>query len=158
MCVSLMIITKLNLTCAHFLIHEHLVQVIYFSLSFNTPVINVGIGIWMYSPWAFGRGNVSHYYPFWVWIASSIVQFSFTAIYNKWIPPERPCLVKKLKKEEQVELKEKPTFEEKEEFKEVSPVEEDPPMKSATEDKPPTVPSEVCILNVKGCTVGFRSF
>ena len=86
------------------------------------------------------------------------MQFSFTAIYYKWIPPERPCLVKKSKKEEQVKLKEKPTFEEREEFKEVSPVEEDPPRKSATEDKPPKVPSEVYILNVKGCTVGFHSF
>ena len=73
----------------------------------------------------------------------AIAQFGLTAIYSKWIPPDRPCPVKKSKKEEQVELKEKPTFEEKEEFKEVSPVEEDPPRKSATKDKPPQVPSEV---------------
>ena len=96
----------------------------------------------MYSPMAYGKGNVSHYYAFWVWLAFAIIQFSLTAIYSQWIPPEPPCPVKKSKKKEK--LKEKPESEEGEEFKEVSAVEEEKELKkSVSEKKPPKEPSEV---------------
>ena len=107
--------------------------------------INVGIGIWIYSPWAYGMGNINHYYAFWVWLAFSIMQFGLSAIYNKWIPSEPPCPVKKAKEKE----KEKPTEkeeeeEEEEELKEETAAEEEElKKKSASEKKPPKEPSEV---------------
>lgn len=109
----------------------------------NIPAINVGIGIWIYSPWAYGKGDVSHYYPFWVWLAFSIMHLSLVAVYGKWIPPEPPCPVKKSNKKEE-ELKEKPASEE-EEFKEVPAAEEEELIeKPASEEKPPKKePSEV---------------
>ena len=125
-------------------------QMILLSHYLIIAAINVGLGIWIFSPWASGKGNVSHYYAFWVWLAFGIMQFGLSAIYSKWIPPEPPCPVKKSKEKKKEKLTEKPPEEEEEEFKEVAAVEEEElSKKSASQKEPPKEPSEVCIIIIR---------
>ena len=61
-------------------------------------MINVGIGIWQYSTYAYDQTSSSRYYPFWIWIVFIIV-FSiwdiFLYVYSKWIYPRLDKICKK---------------------------------------------------------------
>lgn len=67
-------------------------------MHFYLLVINVGIGIWQYSTYAYDQTNSSRYYPFWIWIVFIIV-FSiwdtFLYVYSKWIYPRLDKICKK---------------------------------------------------------------
>ena len=102
----------------------------------HSPVINVGIGIWLYSPWAFGRGDTSRYYAFWLWLAFTVVQATLSYVFNKWIPQEPAFPSKEKAEEEPTELKETSGFKE-EPSKEEPTTEEESLIEEAEKEKPP---------------------